>query len=69
MISHLLNADDTLLFFWIEGHTTPFFKRLLQCYCDLLVGQAINFSKLSIIFNPNTPIEIRDIFISTLGVW
>ena len=53
-ISHLLYADDSLLF--TEASTAGFsvVSQVLQKYSDLS-GQIINFQKSSIIFSPNVP--------------
>jgi hypothetical protein len=66
-ISHLLVADDSLLFFKAnirEWHTT---QQLLDEY-EQVSGQRLNLEKTSLFFSRNTLQETRDFIISVAGV-
>uniref|UniRef100_A0A803QNQ9 Reverse transcriptase domain-containing protein n=1 Tax=Cannabis sativa TaxID=3483 RepID=A0A803QNQ9_CANSA len=53
-ISHLLFADDSLLFTKVTPSTAMEIKDILNLY-NLATGQSVNFNKSSILFSPNTP--------------
>ena len=53
-ISHLLYADDSLLFTEASSVGFSVVSQVLQKYSDLS-GQVINFQKSNIIFSPNVP--------------
>uniref|UniRef100_A0A803QNQ6 Reverse transcriptase domain-containing protein n=1 Tax=Cannabis sativa TaxID=3483 RepID=A0A803QNQ6_CANSA len=52
-ISHLLFADDSLLFTKVTPSTAMEIKDILNLY-NLATGQSVNFHKSSILFSPNT---------------
>lgn len=52
-VSHLLYADDCYLFFRATEAEARIMKNVIQRY-ERISGHAINFSKSSIIFSPNT---------------
>uniref|UniRef100_A0A803PJT8 Reverse transcriptase domain-containing protein n=1 Tax=Cannabis sativa TaxID=3483 RepID=A0A803PJT8_CANSA len=67
VISHLLFADDTLLFARATQTSYNAIKAALQMY-NQATGQQVNFSKSSILFSPNTPSHVSDYFYSNLGL-
>lgn len=66
-ISHLMFADDLLIFGRVDKSTSTTLKRILNTFCDLS-GQKINEDKSILIFSPNTPRDDRAIFQDTLQV-
>uniref|UniRef100_A0A803QQG6 Reverse transcriptase domain-containing protein n=1 Tax=Cannabis sativa TaxID=3483 RepID=A0A803QQG6_CANSA len=52
-ISHLLFADDSLLFTKVTPSSSMEIKDILTLY-NLATGQSVNFHKSSILFSPNT---------------
>ncbi|XP_050207383.1 uncharacterized protein LOC126656807 [Mercurialis annua] len=66
-ISHLLFADDSLLFVQASHFQASNVKRILQVYCQAS-GQLINFTKSSIFFSRNTPMRLRDVVMNILEV-
>uniref|UniRef100_A0A803QD89 Reverse transcriptase domain-containing protein n=1 Tax=Cannabis sativa TaxID=3483 RepID=A0A803QD89_CANSA len=52
-ISHLLFADDSLLFTKVTSSAAMEIKDILNLY-NLATGQSVNFHKSSILFSPNT---------------
>ncbi|XP_030479464.2 uncharacterized protein LOC115696715 [Cannabis sativa] len=66
-ISHLLFADDTLLFTTATVSSCHAIKEALAVY-HLASGQTVNFSKSSMLFSPNTPTSISDYFFQHLGM-
>ena len=52
VVSHLLFADDSLLFFRAEEEQSRAVKEVLSRYCKA-TGQLINFDKCSVLFNKN----------------
>lgn len=52
MISHLLFADDSFLFFRANDNETTTVKRILQTY-EEASGQEINYSKSEVYFSRN----------------
>lgn len=67
MISQLMYADDTVLFFKADQSSCEKVKKILQDYC-VLAGQKVNFDKSLAVFSPNTPRLFKKIMARTLGV-
>ncbi|XP_060961789.1 uncharacterized protein LOC133031999 [Cannabis sativa] len=63
-VSHLLFADDTLLFTIASPSSCNALKEALTIY-NLATGQKVNYAKSSILFSPNTP-PISMLIFSTL---
>lgn len=59
MVSHLLFADDSLLFFTATRKSAQEIKDILQLYCRAL-GQQINMDKSSIHFAKGCQHEVRE---------
>ncbi|KAL5808282.1 hypothetical protein ACOSQ3_028973 [Xanthoceras sorbifolium] len=57
-ISHLLFADDSLIFAKASSDECKCIKQLLEVYKEDS-GQSINFEKSALTFSPNTPAGIR----------
>lgn len=66
-ITHLLFADDSLLFCKATRAEGLKLKEVLQHY-ELLSGQSINFDKFGLIFSPNTSQDDRRDFLNIFGV-
>ncbi|GLU05332.1 hypothetical protein SLE2022_224360 [Rubroshorea leprosula] len=66
-ISHLLFADDSLIFCRATLDVVSHLQTILQIYGDI-IGQRVNFSKSAAIFSPNTPVEIRESICNRLGI-
>ncbi|XP_060965141.1 uncharacterized protein LOC133034132 [Cannabis sativa] len=66
-ISHLLFADDTLLFTIASPSYCDALKEALTMY-NLATGQRVNYSKSSILFSPNTPPSVRSYFFESLNL-
>ncbi|CAL8168749.1 unnamed protein product [Prunus armeniaca] len=58
IISHLLFADDTLLFLKANAQNCHNMMNLLNGYCRAS-GQQINLGKSSVFFSPNTPDDLK----------
>lgn len=58
MISHLMYADDLVLFFKADHDSCLFMSRLLNSFCEE-AGLEINKDKSFLVFSPNTPEDIR----------
>lgn len=67
MVSHLLFADDSLLFFKANRESALVVKEILQVYCDAS-GQQINAEKSSIHFAKKCQQGVRDEIKSVLNV-
>ena len=65
-VTHLLFADDSILFCKASAGESKELKFLLQKYEDASV-QKINTNKSSIFFNPNTALEVKEEIFATLG--
>ena len=66
-ISHLLFADDTLLFFKADNEQAERVKHVLEIYAKG-TGQVINPNKCSILFSPICPTSTRDSIKGTLKI-
>ncbi|KAG8475435.1 hypothetical protein CXB51_032213 [Gossypium anomalum] len=66
-ISHLLFADDCILFEEATRKGAHLFKDILQEY-RLCSGQYVNFDKSTVFFSKNTREEDRQMVVSLLGV-
>ncbi|XP_060969470.1 uncharacterized protein LOC133036757 [Cannabis sativa] len=64
-ISHLLFADDSLLFTTTSHNNCRSIKDILTLY-HKSTGQSVNLSKSSILFSPNTSSSDKDFFLTTL---
>uniref|UniRef100_A0A803PBN7 Reverse transcriptase domain-containing protein n=1 Tax=Cannabis sativa TaxID=3483 RepID=A0A803PBN7_CANSA len=66
-ISHLLFADDSLIFCSTDRDSCSSLRDIFQLYCQAS-GRAINFAKSSILFSPNIPQDIRNLFFTTFDL-
>jgi hypothetical protein len=66
-VSHLLFADDTLLFFKASPQQSQNVSEIIDAYAAA-TGQLINRAKCSILFSPGCPPTTRTIIIQTLQV-
>ena len=60
-VSHLLFADDLLLFGRVDESTAFAVRRVLEEFCAAS-GQKINESKSKLVFSKNTPAEYKELF-------
>ncbi|XP_074378321.1 uncharacterized protein LOC141719854 [Apium graveolens] len=67
IITHLLFADDSFLFFCANLAETTVVKSLLNDY-EALSGQSVNFQKSAILFSSNVPQSERGTLAGILGV-
>lgn len=65
-ISHLLFADDTLLFGTATLGTAAEFAKILENYCKFS-GEAINANKSNILFGPKVENRVKDEILHLLG--
>uniref|UniRef100_A0A803Q8E0 Reverse transcriptase domain-containing protein n=1 Tax=Cannabis sativa TaxID=3483 RepID=A0A803Q8E0_CANSA len=66
-VSHLLFADDSLLFCEASNSTAVALRRVLETYHSAS-GQLLNTSKSVMSFSPNTSQSAKDFFHHTLGM-
>lgn len=66
-ISHLLFADDTLLFFKADSEQAERVKHVLEIYAKG-TGQVINPNKCSILFSPICPTSTQECIKGTLQI-
>jgi hypothetical protein len=66
-ITHLLFADDSLLLLKVDDENATCLQQVLQLYEDCS-GQVINKKKPSVLFSRNTQENMRDAFLTSLGV-
>ena len=56
IFSHLLFADDSLLFFRKDKYSAQNLQSILECYCSIS-GQSINLAKSNVFCSPNMSLE------------
>lgn len=66
-LSHLLFADDTLIFLRASSLNYQNIIQILNAYCTTS-GQEVSMQKSSIFFGANTPEGIRDKLVIILGM-
>lgn len=66
-ISHLLSADDSIIFFEYAEKGLECVKNVLQTY-ELWSGQRINFEKLNLILSPSTTDQEKSNIARSLNV-
>jgi hypothetical protein len=66
-VSHLLFADDTLLFFKASSEQATWVKQTLDTYASS-TGQLINPSKCSLLFGDSCPTDIKEVVRQILNV-
>ncbi|CAN1163478.1 LINE-1 reverse transcriptase homolog, partial [Linum perenne] len=66
-ISHLMFADDTILFLKVTRSSIQVLKRLLQNY-ENMSGQRVNLTKSAARFSHNTPASKQTEYLTMLGV-
>ncbi|KAL9659562.1 hypothetical protein QQ045_024369 [Rhodiola kirilowii] len=58
-LTHLLYADDCLLFFKLRSNTASVISDLLHAY-ERVSGQVINYGKSELMLSPNVPIDLKE---------
>lgn len=66
-ISHLLFADDSILFFNATTNNCHIILNILRDY-ELASGQSINLNKSAVLLSPNITSTSQDTIQSTLGI-
>lgn len=66
-VSHILFADDFLLFLHVEESIARNDVNLLEEYCHAS-GQQINYHKSSVMFSPNTSPRLKNWIVKTLKI-
>lgn len=66
-VNHLFFADDSLILMKANNESAAELKRILDVY-EGVSGQMINKEKLSILFSPNTPSQVRAQMRCTLSI-
>ncbi|KAL0287995.1 UNVERIFIED_CONTAM: hypothetical protein Sradi_7112000 [Sesamum radiatum] len=66
-VSHLLFADDTLVFCGATIDAMQAISKLLNRY-EAALGQVINLEKSNMVLSKNLPIAYKELLASTLGV-
>ncbi|KAL8149069.1 hypothetical protein AgCh_006173 [Apium graveolens] len=66
-VSHILFADDSLIFLHANELVAGKFLSILEEYCEAS-GQQINFDKSSVIFSPNTSNDLKGKILEVLKI-
>lgn len=66
-VSHLLFADDSIIFCRADDKDVAAFKRVLELY-ENESGQKINFSKSEVTMSANVPAERKETLKASFGV-
>ena len=66
-VSHLLFADDSLIFMKADMDNATSLQRVLDTYCENS-GQMVSLAKPSIFFSPNTNVLIREDMCTVLHI-
>ncbi|KAM6543834.1 hypothetical protein CsatB_008281 [Cannabis sativa] len=66
-ISHMLFADDSLLFTQVSHHNSSYIQDILSTY-NKAMGQFVNLAKSSVLFSRNTSHHDKHYFLSSLGM-
>lgn len=66
-ISHLLFADDSLIFANVDPHEVVNLKQILLLY-EAAAGQKLNFDKSAVAFGPGVRAEVKEGLLQILGV-
>ncbi|CAN1315043.1 Transposon TX1 uncharacterized 149 kDa protein [Linum perenne] len=67
MITHLMFADDTMLFLRVSRRSLVELRSLFNRY-QLLSGQRINYAKSSVLFSKNVPSPLKREYSTLLGM-
>ncbi|KAF7152227.1 hypothetical protein RHSIM_Rhsim01G0161700 [Rhododendron simsii] len=67
IISHLLFADDSIIFCRASDQDCEALYRILDLY-EAASGQKVNKEKSSVFFSPNTPIPRRNLLAAKVGI-
>lgn len=66
-VSHLMFADDLILFCLANYREARELANVMRCYCSWS-GQAINFQKSSIAFSRNTHPQIKAVILAEMNL-
>lgn len=67
ILSHLLFADDSLLFMEASLKNCEKVKEILSWFGEA-TGEEINFQKSEISFSPNTRVELQEVIVESMGM-
>ena len=65
--THLLFADDSLLFFKRDNKTLANIQQILRWYCSIS-GQCVNLAKSNLFYSPNISREDQEALVASLQV-